>query len=123
MIKFKQSPKGLYYWNTVEHRTEELILVNTVKENERKYTKREVKEAKKAQRLNELIDYPSRVDMDAMLNNNLIKDCPVTPSDYRRAVDIYGVDLGSVRGKTVRKKREAKKTKKAQRLNELIGSP
>ena len=40
--------------------------------------------------------------MEAMLNNNLIKDCPVTPSDYRRAVDIYGVDLESVRGKTAR---------------------
>ena len=25
VIKFKQSPKGLYYWNTAEHRTEELI--------------------------------------------------------------------------------------------------
>ena len=76
--------------------------MHTVKENERKYTKREMKEAKKAQRLNELIGYPSRVDMEDMLNNNLIKYCPVTPSDYRKAVDIYGVDMGSVRGKTVR---------------------
>ena len=40
--------------------------------------------------------------MEAILNNNLIKDCPVTTSDYKRAVDIYGVNLGSVRGKMVR---------------------
>ena len=37
--------------------------------------------------------------MEAILNNNLIKDCPVTTSDYRTVVDIYGVNLGSVRGK------------------------
>ena len=102
VIKFKQSPKGLYYWNTAKHRTEELVLVNIAKENERRYTKREVNEANKAQRLNKLIGYPSRVDMEAMLNNNLIKNCPVTPSDNRRVVDIYGVNLESVRGKTAR---------------------
>ena len=40
--------------------------------------------------------------MNFILSNNLIKNCPVTTNDYRRAVDIYGVYLGLVRGKTVR---------------------
>ena len=96
VIEFKQSSKELYYWNNEKHRTEELVLVNIVKENDRRYTKREVKEAMKEQRLNELIDYPSRVDMETMLSDNLIKDCSVTHSDCRRTVDVYGANLGSV---------------------------
>ena len=102
VIEFKQSSKELYYWNNEKHRTEELVLVNIVKENDRRYTKREVKEAMKEQRLNELIDYPSRVDMETMLSDNLIKDCSVTHSDCRRAVDVYGANFGSVREKTIR---------------------
>ena len=49
VIEFRQNPKGLYFSNTVKHRAKELVLANTVKENEKKYTNGEMLEVKKVQ--------------------------------------------------------------------------
>jgi hypothetical protein len=40
--------------------------------------------------------------MERILDNNLLSNCPVTTSDIARAEDIFGPDLGSLKGKTVR---------------------
>ena len=37
-----------------------------------------------------------------MLENNFTRDCPVTALDVKRAVAIYGKDIGSLNGKTKR---------------------
>jgi hypothetical protein len=39
-----------------------------------------------------------------MLNNGTIINCPVTSKDVRRAIEIYGPDLASLKGKSVSKK-------------------
>ena len=38
-----------------------------------------------------------------MVRLNMLKDCPVTNDDIRNAHAIYGPDLASIRGKTVRR--------------------
>ena len=37
-----------------------------------------------------------------MLNNNHIRDCPITSEDVRRSLYIYGPDVGTLKGKTTR---------------------
>ena len=45
---------------------------------------------------------PSKKDYKTMVSNNLIPECPITSTDITNARAIYGPDLPSVRGKTVR---------------------
>ena len=64
------------------------------------YNRREVKSTMEAKRLGELLGYPSRDDVNSILVNNLIRNCPVIASDYRRAIEIYGPGLGNLKGIT-----------------------
>jgi hypothetical protein len=41
--------------------------------------------------------------MESILDNNLLLDCPVTRKDMSRAEEIFGPDLVSLKGKTVRR--------------------
>ena len=66
--------------------------------------------AKEARRLSELLSFPLSDDVESLLVNNLIKNCPVNIGDYRRAAEINGAKLGSLRGKTVRHKSDHVKT-------------
>ena len=43
MITFRQSEKGLYFWDVKSRHDEEVIMINSVKENEKRYSKREVR--------------------------------------------------------------------------------
>jgi hypothetical protein len=54
--------------------------VQTVKENEMIYTKREVNAAKQAQELMRKFGYPSTADIIKMISNGVILNCPVTQS-------------------------------------------
>ena len=45
---------------------------------------------------------PSEKDYKTMVSNNLIPECPITSTDITNARAIFGPDLPSVRGKTVR---------------------
>ena len=47
---------------------------------------------------------PSDVDYKHMVRYNVIKNCPVTPRQVTNATNIFGRNLQSTRGKTVRNK-------------------
>jgi hypothetical protein len=49
-----------------------------------------------------MIGNPSEKDYKTMVSNNLIPECPITSTDITNARAIFGPDLPSVRGKTVR---------------------
>ena len=56
-------------------------LVQTVPGNYEGYTKREVLKAKEARRAQAMMGNPSEKDYKTMVSNNLISECPITPTD------------------------------------------
>ena len=116
VVEFHPSPNGLHYVDLKANPEAAIILaqaspimedhyvnVNTVRQNYEGYTKHQVKNAERARRLMGMVASPSERDYQAMVRLNMLKDCPVTNDDIRNAHAIYGPDLASIRGKTVRR--------------------
>jgi len=92
---FKPSKKGLFY-SCVNNN---VALVTTVEDNTNKYMVREYSYAKKACELQNIIGRPSTQDLINYVDKNLIPNCPVTKQDIIRAEDIFGPNIGSIKGK------------------------
>ena len=109
---FKEIANGLYVYdasNDIQKKDNSILkpnceysLVSTVKQNEQNFTPREIRAAQAAIKLLHKIGRPSYQTYTYMLENNFIRDCPVTVLDAKRAVAIYGKDVGSLKGKTKR---------------------
>jgi len=67
-------------------------------------TPRQLKDAKAARKLYRAIGSPSLENMKMILKQNLIEDCTVTTKDVETAERVFGPDVGTLKGKTVRKK-------------------
>jgi hypothetical protein len=76
--------------------------VQTVRGNYEGFTKRKVVQAKEARWAQAMLGNPSKKDYKGMVSNNLIANCPITSSDVTNLRTIFGPDLASIRGKTVR---------------------
>jgi hypothetical protein len=98
---FKPSVSGLHYCDTREHGT---VLVNTVAERKGKYTARAYQQAVLARRIQNIIGRPSTRDYIKIVDGGMLQNCPITKSDIATAEDIFGPNLGSIKGKTVRRK-------------------
>jgi hypothetical protein len=98
---FKGSPRGLYYSDTNSHETGALF-VNTVEGNMTRYTNRDYSHAVLARKTQKMIGRPSTRAFIAIVKNNLLPNCPITRRDIAMAEDIFGPDVGSLKGKTVR---------------------
>jgi hypothetical protein len=107
---------GLYICNMACLRTDAMINVQTVAENEAQFTQREVIEAQRARRLSKLLGYPSTKDTAKMLSNGSLLNCPITVQDVHRANKIYGPDVASLKGKT-------KTTKSAEAVVQYVPKP
>ena len=83
--------------------SDELALVQTVRGNYEGYTRREVLQAKAARRGQAMIGNPSEKDFKGLVSSNMIANCPFSQNDVTNARSIFGPDLASVRGKTVRR--------------------
>jgi hypothetical protein len=79
------------------------LLVQTVRENFKGYTKREILQAKKARRAQAMIGSPSGKDYKEMVSSNIIKNCPITVSDMTNARNIFGPDFASIQEKVVQR--------------------
>jgi len=100
-VKFISDDK-LYVYNPMY--LNESCNIQTVQENEMLYSNRDVKGAQNAQDFIRKLGYPSISDAIKMISSGKILNCPVTIADLKRAIDIYGPDLASLKGKTVTKK-------------------
>ena len=95
---FKPSKKGLFYLSVKN----DVALVTTVENNIDKYTVREYSYAKKACELQKIIGRPSAQDLINYIDKNVIPNFPVTRQDILRVEDIFGPNIGLVKGKTTR---------------------
>jgi len=94
---FRPSSKGLYYSDVAND--VRAIMVNTVDSNKTKYFIRQYSNAKKAHTLQDIIGRPSTEDFIKYIKGNMIPNCNITRQDNLRAKDIFGPNLGSVKGK------------------------
>jgi hypothetical protein len=97
---FKELPHGLYYSDTNICKTGTL-LINTVEGNKSKYHNCDYAHAILAQKTQQMIGRPSTHSFLAIVENKLLPNCPVTRWEIAIAEDIFGPNIGSLKGKTV----------------------
>ena len=101
--------RRLYYYDflkSVKRQEEKTMVVDTVEELQRNYTRREREGADRARRLYVIVGRPSSETFKDVLNKGLILNNPATENNYRNAISIHGKDLGTIKGKTIRSKPE-----------------
>jgi hypothetical protein len=94
------------YSNPPRNRRPRHTHINTVRQNFGGYTKKQVQQAELTRCFMGMVTSPSKQNFQAMVRLNMLKDCSVTNGDICNAHNIYGPDLASIRGKTVRQKSE-----------------
>ena len=81
-----------------------ILFVTLVKSNKSLFTSREVKRAKIARKFRKDLGYPGYKRYFNLLEINYFIDCPLTVDDAKRALNIYGLDIESLKGKMNRVK-------------------
>jgi len=94
---FVCGPGNLYYKNPNHKKA---ILVETLHENMKFYTPRQVGRARQAKKLLHTLACPTVQDLKSIIRMNSIKNCPVTIDDINLADKIFGKDIDSLKGKT-----------------------
>ena len=77
--------------------------LQTVAKNRDLFTRREVQGADKARALYRHIGRPSQERFIQYLQKGIIRNCPITVEDAKRAQSIYGPDIAYLKGKTTQK--------------------
>ena len=100
--EFHPSASGLYrlVLNTPDDAINMWSFVTTVAEQAQHYTRRDLERAQDARQMQNILMHPS----DRQLASSAIRylaNCPVTERDITVATDIFGKNLGSLKGKTV----------------------
>ena len=102
-----ESIAGLFYTEVSGKRNSTEIgtaLITTVKERKSKYTQRAYDMAVRARQVHNALGYPSLKDYLRIIDANLLPGTNVTREDIIAAEDIFGPNLGAIKGKTTRTK-------------------
>ena len=107
LMKFHQHPSGLYVFipevtSPISDTVSNYILLHTVADNRARFTRRELIAADAARTLFRKLNRPGEAAFHHILQHNLIRNCPVTVDDAKRALLIYGPDVPSLKGKTTK---------------------
>ena len=97
---FHKSYDGLYYH---EVNNTQQIYITTVTENKQKYSQSDVKKADGVRALQKVIGHPTSKQLSYLLDHHLIPNSPFTSHGVRRAEQIYGPNLGNLKGKTTQR--------------------
>ena len=100
-MRFRETSTGLHVY---EPDSDGMIFLNTVQENMEAFTKKEIEGAQVARKLLNKLAYPSIKDFEWAVISNQIQDCPVTKRDIEVAQKIWGKDVATLKGKTVKAK-------------------
>jgi hypothetical protein len=110
-IEFTESPDGLYvfkpskgYLELIANKKGTSLMVSTVKQNMIGYNAKEIEGAHKARKFYHATGCPHVESLKNMIRMNMIKNCPITTKDLDNAEKIFGPDIGTLKGKTTRKK-------------------
>ena len=103
ILLFIQHPSGLYYHDLAQ-KGDEWSMLNSEWENKFPYSERQFKMAKLARDTMSIVGRPSDNDYVSIITTNQIKNCPVLPEGIKIAKKVFGPELGTLKGKTTRKK-------------------
>jgi hypothetical protein len=117
VVEFAPTDKGLHALDLDADPHSATMLINmvsnpsgspiaTIRGNYKGYMKHDVAKAHAARRFQSMIGSPSPWDFDAVVRDNMIANCPITPRNIANAHAIFGRDLPSLHGKTTRRKPE-----------------
>ncbi|KAL7574572.1 hypothetical protein ACA910_015922 [Epithemia clementina (nom. ined.)] len=98
IMKFTEYHNGLYYFETASASPPQFTMLQTVASNASNFSRREVEGARAARTLYRHLGRPSRRVFELILANNLLRNCPITLDDARRADKIFGSDIGMLKG-------------------------
>ena len=79
------------------------VLVTTVADNANSFSNADYSQAMLARKIQKIIGRPTTRAFIYFIENNLLPNCPVNCRDVLRAEQIFGPDIGSLKGKTVRR--------------------
>ena len=103
-FKFIQSGLGLHYLDMMlqdrNKSVDTTLVVDMVKENKKNYTNNDYLHALRARELQVTMGQPSTATFVEALKSNGLLNCQVTPADVEAAEQIFGPDIGSLKGKT-----------------------
>ena len=106
IVKFPETMDGLYALNMdnkiEDYKSDEISMVTITEEFKKLYSNRQIMRARKARDLHHLLGAPSPQDLKAIIIQNLIKDNPITVQDVNLAMELFGPDIGLLKGKTTR---------------------
>ena len=103
IMRFKQAMSGLHYLDTAEQEVG-WTFVTTVADKKARYSHGDYLRAVSARKLQVMIGRPSTREFIRIVENGHLPNCPINREDIIAAEDIFGPDVGSLKGKTVRTK-------------------
>jgi hypothetical protein len=107
--EFNKSRNGLFFMvakgsETAQSGTTMMAAgaIETVDDKKSSYTARSYSRAVAARKFQDQIGRPPLRNLLEIIDKNLVVDCPITREDVMAAEDIFGTNLGSLKGKTPR---------------------
>jgi hypothetical protein len=111
-MEFIPSREGLYHYDfllSIKRRQEaekpkeqKAMVINTVEEVQWNFTKCEIENSEEARRLYVIMGRPSQKAFKDMVRSGKLLNNSITVQDSRNAIQIYGVDLGVLKGRLQR---------------------
>ena len=115
VVKFRECKDGLYYLkmenfnidnyknkstvNHYSHASNNICLVTTVENNKSFFSKKQIKMAELAKKLQQNMGFPGNEAFKKILQNNLIMNSPVTVDDFNRSLQIFGTSEPILKGR------------------------
>jgi hypothetical protein len=101
---FTKSEQGLYYLDAAASlKNTGVVLVDTVADKKSSYSNKDYSQAVLARKVQDMIGRPSLKTFLKVVENNLLMNCPITRNNVVAAEDLFGPNLGSLKGKTTRR--------------------
>jgi hypothetical protein len=105
IVEFKPSSHGLHYHDISDPSSKvELMLINTVRENFKGYTRQDVERAREARHIQGMIANPTKREFTGMVREKLLTNCPIIVHNADNTNQIFGPNLANLRGKITRAK-------------------